>query len=311
MRSHLLQRKPQQLPKSNHPGFTLVELLVVMAINAILIGLLLPAVQKVREAASQAQCANNLKQMALALHQYEGDHGHFPPAYKAPFFEPGWAWGAILLPYLEQANLYDSAGVNKPFTNKFVLPIGSPLPLYQAQPDNHTQSIITLFRCPSDYGKDLNPARHNFAMSNYRAVAGVNVPVSYDFNLDHGGALFQNSQVKVVNISDGTSNTLAFGEAAFDDTKGREGAIWAVMSGVRGNSLLTFELMVSDVMWWVGTGADQVNGDDMWAFSSNHLGGAYFAFCDGSVRFFFEGGDVENLRWLASRNDGNIVTPNF
>src|SRR4051812_18019993 len=93
-------------------GFTLIELLVVMAIIAVLIGLLLPAVQKVREAANRTKCQNNLHQMVLGMHNYETARGFWPPAYKNTDtpqnfqISPGWGWGSYILPYIEQAPLY-------------------------------------------------------------------------------------------------------------------------------------------------------------------------------------------------------------
>src|SRR5437763_17083980 len=97
---------------SRRPAFTLIELLVVIGIIAILIALLASGVQKVRQAAARVQCQNNLRQLCLGLSNYVSDRGHFPAAYKAPDVEPGWGWGAFLLPYLEQVPLHNDAGVD-------------------------------------------------------------------------------------------------------------------------------------------------------------------------------------------------------
>src|SRR5262249_52762419 len=125
-------------------GFTLIELLVVLAIIALLVGLLLPAVQRVREAANRVKCANNLKQIGLACHAYHDSRGSFPPGYTAwPSSDPlatspGWGWAAYLLPFLEQSNLSQSI--------QFNLPIEHP-----ANADTRL-TRLPLFLCPSDPG---------------------------------------------------------------------------------------------------------------------------------------------------------------
>jgi len=286
-------------PRTRRTGFTLIELLVVIAIIAILIGLLLPAVQKIREAAARIKCSNNLHQMALGLHSRHDTFGTLPPAYAAPGFNPGWGWSTFLLPFVEQDNLYNSMKVDN---TVFGLG-GNP-----ANPSQHPLSTtrLNVFRCPSDPAPDLNPERLNFGMSNYRAVAG---PITYPFftaDLDMGGVMYQNSQTRLTDITDGTSNTLCIGECIFDQKTGKRACIWAGMSGLRDGSI-----WISDVMWWVDEATAQVNGTAPQAFSSRHPGGANFAFCDGSVRMFKNRTDPNIVRWLAGRNDGVVVPPEF
>jgi prepilin-type N-terminal cleavage/methylation domain-containing protein len=288
-------------PPVRRPAFTLIELLVVIAIIAILIGLLLPAVQKVREAAARIKCSNNLHQLCLALHSYHDSMGSFPPAYKAPNFDPGWGWGAFLLPYVEQDNLYKAAGVG---TVLFGPPGGQPTP------NAFTSVPLPLFRCPSDSGPALNPIRLNFPTSNYRAVAG---PITYPFffpDQDMGGVMFQNSHIRMTDITDGTSNTLAIGECKYDQRPGidKRAAIWP---GMTSRLATTGAVWISDVMWWVDQDTATVNGPAPQAFSSWHTGGAFFGFCDGSVRFFRNSANPDNIRWLAGRNDGVVVSPDF
>ena len=277
-------------------AFTLIELLVVIAIIAILIALLVPAVQKVREAAQRTQCQNNLHQLTIGLHNYAGTRGALPPAYAAPNFDPGWSWASITLPYLEQTSMFQALNVEKA---KFG---GGASP---AMPTALTQTTLSLFRCPSDTGPDLNPERLFHAMSNYRAVAG---PITYPFftaNLDMGGVMWHNSKIRINTITDGTSNTLAIGECIFDAKTGKRAAIWPGMTGIRNGSI-----WISDVMWWVDEATATINGPAPQAFSSRHSGGAFFGFCDGSVRFFRQTGNPDVVRWLAGRNDGVVVDSN-
>jgi prepilin-type N-terminal cleavage/methylation domain-containing protein/prepilin-type processing-associated H-X9-DG protein len=288
-------------------GFTLIELLVVIAIIAILIGLLLPAVQKVREASNRTRCQNNLKQIALGLHNYADVNKHFPAAYSGNGLSPGWGWSSKILPFLEQDNLYKQLGVD-------VVPFST---LTLAGPTALMKTKLTVFRCPSDPAPDLNMARPGtdigfgqfFALSNYRGIAG---PTTFPFfyaNTDMGGILFQNSAVRFEEITDGTSNTLVVGECKYNPRDAAatppnpSACIWAGMTGqVPPNSI-----RISDVMWWLDADASRLNGSASQAFGSKHTGGAYFAFADGSIRFFRENSDPNVVHWLAGRADGHVV----
>jgi prepilin-type N-terminal cleavage/methylation domain-containing protein/prepilin-type processing-associated H-X9-DG protein len=280
-----------------HRAFTLIELLVVIAIIGVLIALLLPAVQKVRESANRTRCINNLKQLALAVQSYAGDHGSFPPGYQAPGLNVGWGWGSYLLPYVEQNNLYNALGLpTSPFGNG--VDAAPPTPL--------TQTRLSVFICPSDAGPDLNPLKRDHAKSNYRGICGQVPLVLLYPGEDYGGAFFQNSQVRFADITDGTSNTLCLGECVESVPKNKLGAIWAGMDLTADGTL-----WVSDVFWGLDTGDFRIDGPGPQAFGSSHTNGANFAFCDGSVHFIPDSASPAQVVGLAIRNDGLVNDGDF
>ncbi|HEY1378378.1 MAG TPA: DUF1559 domain-containing protein [Gemmataceae bacterium] len=306
-------------------GFTSIELLVVIAIVAVLIGLLLPAVQRVREAAARAKCQNNLKQLALALHSYEASNGVLPPGYRAAGFDLGWGWGSLVLPFVERSALARDLGVPAATFGRGANPApATPL----------TQTRLSVFICPSDTGPDLNPLKRYHAKSNYRGVCGPTIPALFVPNMDWGGVLYQNSRTRLEDITDGTANTFALGECVLDDVPARtkpQGAapvygngtpradgecasaaagahVAAVWVGM-GSSVVDGLVCVSDVYWAVDGGDFRINGPGPQAFGSRHPGGASFGFCDGSVRFIRDSADATRLQLLAGRADGRVADP--
>jgi prepilin-type N-terminal cleavage/methylation domain-containing protein/prepilin-type processing-associated H-X9-DG protein len=346
-----MHRSPPSSPCRR--GFTLIELLVVIAIIAILIGLLLPAVQKIREAAARMQCSNNLKQLGLALHNYHDSNGRLPPGRKSlgntegygqPTYSPdpvilNLHGLVLLLPYIEQDNLYKQFNLNAAAGDFLGSQLGYSIGNAKlASPDAVASGNAALaanrvatFLCPSDPGNPtINPSPY---YSPDLGKTGIKAyKTSYDFIAQCQGVGYynywansslgtrymfgENSTTRITDVTDGTSNTLAMGEQTL-----------ALYNGVT-------------TSWayagWVSVGIDPVGawnttyparGLNIWNYNNNtsppnntpgqraswynasslHTGGVNFVFADGSVHFISQTIDVVSLTYLSRMADGQVI----
>jgi prepilin-type N-terminal cleavage/methylation domain-containing protein/prepilin-type processing-associated H-X9-DG protein len=290
-------------------AFTLIELLVVIAIIAVLIGLLLPGVQKVREAAGRAKCQNNLKQIGLACHNYHDANGQLPPGYAAtanyPDTAPGWGWAAFLLPYVEQDTLYRQLDFKRPVQSQTAI-----------------QTVVKGFLCPTDsppagpfpVTDALQTVLCTAAPSSYAATVGSDASEVEDET--GNGVFYRNSTTRFADITDGTSQTVMAGDRAWSDTQG----IWA---GAPSNALTrpgpvnpwpsttaSAAALVLVHNNWINITTDADGGLD--DFSSKHTGGANLLFADGSVHFIrsitVDGPERRAFWALGTRADGDLAT---
>ena len=311
--------------KANHSrGFTLIELLVVIAVIAILVALLLPAVQRAREAARRTQCLNNLKQLALATHNYFDTHQLLPAGalngQGGSGADANWGWAPYLLPFLDQGPLYELLEVGNAHLEEAI-----------RDHQDELQTPISAFRCPSDDGPDTNgvltlPRRgggsRETAISNY-----VGTNDHYDLqrerftgsgNLNSSGIFTMKSTPWITfdEVLDGTSHTFLFGERAYqlsgvtfgaanlygikDDGDGFPNGVGAVLAAGRYGINCSTNSSVVNVC--------------RESFHSKHGGGAQFAFCDGSATFISENIDhVSNgavnstFEYLIHHRDGQAI----
>jgi prepilin-type N-terminal cleavage/methylation domain-containing protein/prepilin-type processing-associated H-X9-DG protein len=278
-------------------GFTLIELLVVIAIIAILIGLLLPAVQKVREAAARAKCQNNLKQFGLAMHNYEGAYGKLPRSRPFDLAGNRMSWSIVVLDYVEQGNLerlYNKNVLWNTGTNATTGQTTIPLFVCPSVPDSTRRAaagtgsaIDGLIMGPSDY-LVMHRLRHRFYTAN-----GLTNPGG---TIDHDGALNQTSETPIVGITDGSSNTIlvledgarpnwyVLGRSQNSLLPRPEGFGWTDPDGGAG-SMDGTDAVTGAINGGSGTGRCVMNCNNDSEPYSFHTGGMNVCMADGSGRF--------------------------
>jgi len=308
--------------RRNRLGFTLIELLVVIAIIAILIGLLLPAVQKVREAAARMKCSNNLKQLALGMHAHHDARGVLPYGAKTwtgdPYSGPGawyddFAWYGVMGPYIEQGNWFNMFNFSLSYSD--------------AANDAARRVKIPLFACPSDAGLQENEwttttwarIRGNYVANWGNTDYGQNTKSGVTF----GGAPFRpRTGLKLTDLTDGTSNTLLLSESTVLLTvnTGWHGPLGETTHSVGGqtfNGWQTPNATGGDEIARLMPPAGSLNGrptpvaasdtlTQVFAARSKHTGGVNAALSDGSIRFFRDGILLANWRALSTATGGEV-----
>jgi prepilin-type N-terminal cleavage/methylation domain-containing protein/prepilin-type processing-associated H-X9-DG protein len=287
---------------SKRPGFTVIELLVVIGIIAALLALIFPAIQRIRATADQLRCANNMRQIGIALHLYHGDRRALPPgcSYKNgtdPY--PHMAWCTRILPYLEQDAAWQTADREFRRVSFF---LGPPV---------HTSLAkeMTIFVCPTDGRRSGDAGGFVVGFTHYLGVGGLNQNT-------RDGVLFLDSNVRLTDIRDGASNTLMVGErppSAKNDL-GWWYAGWGQNKNGSGDSVLGVRELCNYINAqgcppgpYSFRRGDLQNQCDAFHFWSLHPGGANFLFADATVRFLSYAADAV-LPALATRNGGEPVS---
>jgi prepilin-type N-terminal cleavage/methylation domain-containing protein/prepilin-type processing-associated H-X9-DG protein len=321
-------------------AFTLIELLVVIAIIAILIALLVPAVQKVREAAARSQCQNNLKQLGVALHNYEGVNKRFPPAGKSygwcthtppTFSRDAQAFNlhglVLLLPYLEQQGLYasyDSSAASQGYMINGAPPAGGAT--ITARNAALAATFLAILRCPVDTGEPAEPTAVHYTIDVGNPLRGIKT--NYDFSVQYWEwrcnawantastrRMFgENSTARPTDITDGLSNTIAMGETTLECVNGTTPA-WAYRGWVQvgidpapsmhGGGINVWQSPWTNPPDPTRTQAPRPGKVGSWSWpGSLHPDGCNFLLGDGSVRFFSETTPFATMTALARPADG-------
>lgn len=259
--------------RSFRTGFTIIELLVVMAIIGILLALILPAIQSAREAARRSQCKAHLAQMGLALHNYHDSHRAFPPGWigtrarqPAPDGGNGAGWGTMILPQIEQAGLFGQFDAR--------------LDIHEPANAAFREVFLPVFICPSDdppetWASDSPAGQIRLATASYIGVSGSSMPSPGETaQARSDGVFYHNSKTTLERIKDGASNTLIVGERG---TLDKQGIFSTWVGAVPGNSSGPGRILGAVS----GGPASPPTGQS--GFSSHHSAGAHFLFCDNHV----------------------------